>query len=189
MAEISIAGNMKQGFDFSKDKQVTIGFLTAFKVGELELEADFPLYDPTEDAEATVVGVINHASWSTNKTDGIEISAQVSLKNKKSLKEALLGSLKNGDVECEFRMLEYDSSPDQKKYYVSFSTGDAAVNGSLERSGANLNISVSDTPDPTVQQPENYTLTFRVVPDQQDQDLHMAVGVGANFVKQWGVKA
>ena len=189
MAAIALNTDIKQGFDFSKDKQVPIGFLTAIKIGNLELADDFPLYNPVEDAEERVVGVISHAHWSTDKTSPIDISAQVSLENKKLLKEALLGSLPNGDVEFEFKMLEYDSSPDQKKYYTSFSTGDAAVNCSLMRNGANLNIQIADVPSPEVQQPSNFRLDFAVVPDQVDQDLHVAVGVGANMAKQWGVNA
>ena len=189
MAGISLNGNIKQGFDFSKDKQVTIGFLTSLKVGNLELTPDFPLYDPVEDAEEKVVGVMGHVEWNTDKTSPIAFSAQVSLDNKKAMKEALLGALPNGDAEVEFRMLEYDSSPDQKKYYVSFSTGDNPVNASLRKAGANLDISVDDAPTPEVQQPANFGLRFSLVPDQVDQDLHVAVGVGANMAKQWGVKA
>ena len=189
MAAITLNTDIKQGFDFSKDKQVPIGFLTAIKIGNLELAADFPLYNPVEDAEENVVGVVSYASWSTDKTEPIRVSAQVSLDNKKSLKEALLGSLPNGDVELQFKALEYDSSPDQKKYYTSFSSGDTPVNGSLLRNGANLDISIADNPSPEVQQPSNFRLEFAVVPDQADQDLHVSVGVGANMVKQWGVKA
>ena len=190
MSFIDIAADIKQGFDFSKDKQTTVGFLSSLKISTVDFEKDFPLYDPVEDADVNVVGVLQYASWSTNKTDEIDLSFQISLKNRKAIRQALMAALTSSHVEFEFRVCEYDSSPDQKKYYVSFSTGDEMLHGALrDEGGGTLRIDCADTPGSEVQQPENFTLNISVVPDQKDQNVHVAVGVGANMVKQWGVKA
>jgi len=188
MADVSITTSHKQGFDFSNDIQVPVGFVTALKIGEDELEADLKGKDPmspTDDIEA--VGMINNIYWSTEITGALEVSMQVSTQNKSTLKVALLQSLTNTKVEINFDVFEYDSIKDPQSYFLSCHSDDASLLGSIVKNNGQLALSVSDEPDTLVQQPQNFTVNLSIFPEPVDQAIHLAASETHKLVKQWGM--
>lgn len=181
-----------QGFNFSKDRQDVVGFITGLKINGADVPADITVKAPDDpDSDLKVVGVTTHVFWTTEVTGEIRFSAQVSTKTKNTFKELLLNTLKDSSIEIKFDVFEYDTTCTPQKYYKSFHTNDAAIKASLKKNGtaaaASLDIHIGNDADTEVQQPQNFTLTVGFVPEPEAQDLHMAVSNSAKFVKQWGI--
>jgi len=188
MPQFSRALDVYQGFNFKKDKQAPVGYITKLKVGEHELTADQEtIKDPEQPDKALgtkVVGVLNHYLWETGTTDAMYLAAQVSTANKQMISSALLGTWANVEVVFKYVIYEYD--PLQKKYFKS-SFVDAELKGILEKNGDELNLAIADDPSHEVQSPKNYTLQVGVKPQTLEQSVNVATGSGKNIVKQWGV--
>jgi hypothetical protein len=188
MPQFARSLDVYQGFNFKKDKQSSVGYITKLKVGDVELKADQEsIKDPEQPDKALaskVVGVLNHYLWETGVTDAMYFSAQISTNNKQSVAAALLGTWANVEVLFQYVIFEYD--PAQKKYFKS-SYIDAELKGILEKNGDDLNLSVADDPSHEVQSPKNYTLQLGIKPQTLEQTVNMATGSGKNLVKQWGV--
>ena len=178
-----------QGFNFKKDKQTPVGYITKLVVGDVPLEADqSTIKDPEQpgaDLGAKVVGVLSHFLWETGTTDAMYMSAQISTSNKQALAAKLLTDWTNMEVTFSYVVYEYD--PRQKKYFKS-NHQDAELKGILEKNGNDLNLTVADDPSREVQSPENYSFQIGVKPQPTAQAFHLATGVGQNFVKSWGLK-
>ncbi|MDY7233069.1 hypothetical protein [Hyalangium rubrum] len=188
MPQFSRALDVYQGFNFKKDKQSPIGYILSIKIGDQDLTADQEtLKDPEQPANALadkVVAVLNHYLWETGTTDAMYFSGQVSTANKQKLAEMILGSFSNIQVAFKYVVYEYD--PLAKKYFKS-NYVDAVVNGLLEKSGDELNISVADDPSAEVQSPKNYTFQIGIKPQTTEQSVNIATASSKNIVKQWGV--
>ena len=188
MPQFSRSLDVYQGFNFKKDKQNSVGYITKLKLGEIELVADQEtIKDPEQPDKALtnkVVGVLNHYLWETGTTDAMYLSAQVSTSNKQVLSAALMGTWSNIHVEFQYVVYEYD--PLQKKYFKS-NYIDAALKGILEKSGDDLNLSVADEESREVQSPKNFTLQVGIKPQTIEQSVNLATGSGKNIVKQWGI--
>ena len=102
MPQFARSLDVYQGFNFKKDKQTPVGYITALKVGDVTFVADQEtIKDPEQPDKAIaskVVGVLNHYMWATGITDAIYLSAQISTNNKQALAAALLGSWSNIEV-------------------------------------------------------------------------------------------
>jgi len=179
-----------QGFNFKKDKQTSVGYITKLKVGDVELAADqTTIKDPEQpgaDLGTKVVGVLSHYLWETGTTDAMYLSAQISTANKQSLSAKLLTDWTNMEVSFTYVVYEYD--PREKKYFKSNHL-DAELQGILEKNGNDLNLTVADDASREVQSPENFTLQIGIKPQTKEQVVHMATGVGKNLSKQWGISA
>ena len=188
MPQFSRALDVYQGFNFKKDRQAPVGFITKFNVGGTDFAADQEtLLDPLSPASKLgehVVGVISHVLWETGTTDAMYLSAQVSTANKQKLAELLFGAWSNVEVKVKFDVYEYD--PLKKQYFKSM-WSDAELDGVLEKNGDALNLSVADDPSHEVQSPKNFTLQVGVKPQTKEQSVNMSTGTGKNVVKQWGV--
>jgi hypothetical protein len=188
MPQFSRALDVYQGFNFKKDKQSSVGYITKLKLGDIELVADQEtIKDPEQPDKALankVVGVLNHYLWETGITDAMYLSAQISTNNKQVLSAALMGTWANIQVEFQYTVFEYD--PLQKKYFKS-NYIDAALKGILEKNGDDLNLSVADEPSTEVQSPKNFTLQVGIKPQTLEQTVNLATGSGKNLVKQWGI--
>jgi hypothetical protein len=188
MPQFSRALDVYQGFNFKKDKQSSVGFITKAKIGDIELTADQEtLTDPEQPDKplaAKVVGVLNHFLWETGITDAMYLSAQISTSNKQILSAALMGTWANVNVEFKYVVYEYD--PLAKKYFKSSFT-DAALKGILEKNGDDLNLSVADDPSHEVQSPKNFVCQLGIKPQTLEQAINLATGSGKNIVKKWGV--
>jgi hypothetical protein len=188
MPQFARSLDVYQGFNFKKDKQAPVGFVTKLKVGEHELAADQEtIRDPEQPDKALgtkVVGVLNHFLWETGYTDAMYMSLQISTGNKQMVAAALMGTWSNVEVGFSYVVYEYD--PLKKKYFKS-SYADAELKGILEKNGDSLNLSVADDPSNEVQSPKNFTLQVGIKPQTLEQSVNMATGSGKNIVKQWGV--
>ena len=188
MPQFARSLDVYQGFNFKKDKQGPVGFLTKMKVGDIELKADQEtIKDPEQPDKALadkVTGVLSHYLCEMGTTDAMYFSAQISVSNKQAIAAALLGTWSN--VECKFKYVIYEYDPAQKKYFKS-NYPDAELEGILEKNGDDLNLAVADDPSNEVQSPKNYTLTIGIKPQTEEQTFNVATGVEKNIVKAWGV--
>jgi hypothetical protein len=179
-----------QGFNFKKDKQNPVGFVTKLQLGDVPLAADqSSIKDPEQPGQnigANVVGILNHYLWETGTTDAMYLSMQVSVKNKTDLTAKLLTDWTNMEVAFAYVIYEYD--PVEKKYFKSNWT-EPELKGILEKNGDELNLTVADDPSSEVQSPKNFTLQVGIKPQTTEQTVNMATGVNKNVSKIWGVTA
>jgi hypothetical protein len=188
MPQFARSLDVYQGFNFKKDKQAPVGYITKLKVGDVDLVADQEsIKDPEQPDKALahkVVAVLNHYLWETGITDAMYFSAQISTSNKQTISAALLGTWANVEVQFTYTIYEYD--PHAKKYFKS-NFIDAELKGILEKNGDDLNLSVADEESREVQSPKNFTLQVGIKPQTLEQTVNLATGSGKNIVKQWGV--
>jgi hypothetical protein len=190
MPQFARSLDIYQGFNFKKDKQTPVGYVTKLELGgDLKLEPDqLSIKDPMQpgvDLGSKVVGVLNHYLWETGITDAMYMSMQVSVGNKTKLAAKLLTDWTSMDVTFAYVVYEYD--PVKKKYFKSNWT-EPELKGILEKNGDDLNLTVADDPSNEVQSPKNFTLQIGIKPQTEEQTVHMATGDGFNLSKLWGVK-
>jgi hypothetical protein len=189
MAHFTKSLDVKQGFNFDKDKQEKVGFLLSMKVGDNgELTADLQqLTDPANPTEKSVnaVAVLSSFDWNTGATDAIYLTGQVSSGNRQKLSELLLQSRTNIEVTFKYAIYEYD--PRSKKFFQS-STTESELKGVVEKNGSDLNLDVADDPSSEVQSPQNYSFRAGIKPFPEPQEITLAVGETLKVQKQWGIK-
>lgn len=188
MPQFARALDVYQGFNFKKDKQAPVGYITKLKIGDLVIKADLEtIKDPETPDKALkdkVVGVLNHYLWETGVTDAMYFSGQITTANKQELSAKLLGVMSNVEVLFQYVVYEYD--PLQKKYFKS-NFVDKEMKGLLEKNGDELNVAVADDPSTEVQEPKNFTIQIGIKPQSLEQSVNIATASGKNIVKQWGV--
>lgn len=175
-----------QGFNFKKDKQKSVGFLTKLKIGDTEIKADLACKDPTNPAaDVKAVAVLSDVLWETGVTDAVFFTGQVSVSNRQEIAMLVYNSMVNVLTTFQFVVYEYD--PKEKKYYLCFHSNSKDMDGLLEKRGEDLNLSVADDAATEVQSPLNFTFNTGIKPQPKAQDLQVAVGSGKNFAKAWGL--
>ncbi|CAM3111276.1 hypothetical protein G4177_15230 [Corallococcus sp. ZKHCc1 1396] len=188
MPQFSRNLDVYQGFNFKKDKQTPVGYITALTIGGVALKADQETIKDPENPDAAiadkVVAVLNHYLWDTGVTDAMYFSGQVSVANKQAVAEMLLGKFSNIEVVIKYVVYEYD--PLGKKYFKS-NFLDAEIKGLLEKNGDELNMAVADNESREVQSPKNYTFTLGVKPQALEQSLNLATSSTKKLAKKWGV--
>jgi hypothetical protein len=156
------------------------------KIGEMELSADFTLKDPeSNQKDMKAVGVLSYAGWSVSPTDPVNISLQLSETAKNKIDTLTKKSLSNIEVEMEFDCYNYDTS--KKKYFKNFHTNEAEIKGLIMGQGNDLAIRIELSPNPVVQEPQNYTLNLSVKPQSKAQNLHYLSSVDDKLVLAWGI--
>jgi hypothetical protein len=180
--------DVKQGFNFDKDKQEKVGFLTSLKIGDQELAADMatimdPL-NPTQAIASGVMAVLSSYDWNTGSTDSMYFSGQISTENRQKIAEMLLGTWSNVTVEFTFSVYEYE--PSKKKFFKAAYV-DNPLKGLLEKNGTDLNLDVADDPSHEVQVPQNYTFRIGIKPKSEEQQVNLAVGAERKVAKKWGI--
>lgn len=180
-----------QAFNFRRDVHDKVGHVTELKIGEDEngdLAADLTLRDPIagdDTSEVKVVGVISSYHWEGGYAQPIQIAMQISRENKKKLATLLHTTMKSVKVTINYEVFEYDR--DAEVFYKSVHTNDGTLNAILQVQGTERVIYLSDTPGTEVENPTNYQLVVGMVPDEEQQEIHIAVSDTAKFVKPWGV--
>ena len=178
-----------QGYNFKKDKQTSVGFITKLKLGDKVFDADQTCKNPTKPEEdIKAVAVLSDIMWETGVTDAIYVSGQVSVINKQYIQELIYNTMTNVICEFQFSVFEYDPAQDKKKYYLCFHSNNKDMKGLLEKKGDELNITVADDASTQVQSPMNYAFQSGIKPQPDTQALQVAVGDGKNFTKAWGLK-
>jgi hypothetical protein len=188
MPQFNRSLDVYQGFNFKKDRQSSVGYITSLKVGDITLAADQKSIkdpeQPDKDLASKVVGVLNFYQWDTGVTDAMTLFAQISTDNKQTLSSALYGSWSNVQVEIHYVVYEYD--PKAKKYYKS-NTVDSVLKGLVAKQGDKLQLEVADDPSTEVESPKNFTMQIAIKPQTLEQTVNIATASGKNIVKQWGV--
>ncbi len=187
MPHFSKVLDVKQGFNFDKDKQERVGYLLAMKVGDKDLTADLTtIVDPEKPTDKIkgVVAVLNNFMWETGPTDALHLSGQITTANRQTLAQMLLGSWTN--IEVSFKYVVYEYDPLAKQFFKA-SFVDDALKGIIEKSGNDLNIDVADDASMEVQSPQNYAFRIGIKPQPSEQTINLAVGVKKNVTKKWGI--
>lgn len=176
-----------QGYNFKKDIQTPVGFITALKVGDVTLKADQTCKDPmAPETDLAVVAVLSGSLWELGVTDAHYFSGQISVYNKQQVQMLTYKDLTKVDCEYTFTVYEYD--PIEKKYFKCLlPTDDTTLKGILEKTGGDLNITVSDDASPEVQSPENYSFQIGIKPQPEAQTVTVATSFSDKVVKSWGL--
>jgi len=186
MPQYAKALDIYQGYNYKKDKQTPVGYITKIKIGDQDLTADQACKDPKNPTtDLKVVAVLNNFLWHTGVTDAVYFSGQISTKNKQSV--ALLALTNLTKIDCVFQFTVFDYDPLQKQYFEGCWSNSADMNGILEKNGDELNISISDDASTEVQSPMNYTFQVGIKPQPSAQNLNIATSVSDKVVKAWGL--
>lgn len=187
MPEFRKVVDIYQGYNFKKDKQSTVGFITKLSLGASTLAADQTCKLPTNpDTDVKVVAVLSDVLWETGVTDAVYFSGQISVANRQAIAQLVYQTMTDITGMFQFSVFEYD--PLQKKYFPCFHSNSVDMKGILEKRGDELNFSVADLASTQVQSPENYAFNIGIKPQPSTQALQMAVGEGKNFAKLWGLQ-
>lgn len=188
MPTFSKSLDIYQGYNFKKDVQTPVGFITALKIGDVTLKADQTCKDPmAPETDLTVVAVLSGSMWELGVTDAHYFSGQVSVYNKQQVQMLTYKDLTKVDVEYKFSVYEYD--PIEKKYFKCLlPTDDATLKGILEKNGSDLNLSIADDASSEVQSPENYAFQVGIKPQPEAQTVTVATSFSDKVVKSWGLK-
>lgn len=188
MAEFSKALDVYQGYNYKKDVQTPVGFITSLKIGDQELKADQTCKDPTApETDVKAVAVLSGAIWQLGVTDALYFSGQVSTTNKQSVLMLTYKDMTKVDIECKFDVYDYD--PVEKKYFkCMLPTDGATLKGILEKNGSDLNVGVAEDKSREVQSPENYAFHIGIKPQPQAQTVTIATSFTNKVVKSWGLK-
>jgi hypothetical protein len=188
MPQFSRALDVFQGFNFKKDKQNSVGYIVSMSIGGQALTADLETIKdpekPGDNLSGNVVAVLNHYLWETGVTDAIYLSGQVSTGNKQLLASMLLGTFSS--IEVVFKYVVYEYDPLAKKYFKS-NFLDKELNGLLEKSGDDLNLSIADDESREVQSPKSFTFQIGIKPQASEQSINVATADTKNIAKKWGV--
>lgn len=188
MPDLNFNCSVYQGFNFKKDIQDHVGHVTELKIGDAEaLKADLNVTDPvniTKDP-IPVVGVMSGIHWSTGYAEPVFMGFQVSLANKTAVATMLHKTLSNTEVKFKFNVYEYD--PKEKTYFLCFHSKDTLMKGLVLKSGGDLDLDISTTQSGEVESPKNFSMSIGIMPQDEQQELHLAVDNSAKFVKQWGI--
>jgi hypothetical protein len=180
--------SVKQGFNFDKDKQDKVGFLTLLQPAGQELEADLAgIKDPERPTAllgSGAVAVLSSFDWNTGSTDAIYFSGVISTENRQNMAELLLGTWSGIEVEFEFSIYEYEPT---KKAYFRAAYADKPLRGVIERTGSGLELEVSGDPSQEVQSPQNYAFRIGIKPQSVNQKVHLYVGEQRKVTKKWGI--
>jgi hypothetical protein len=186
MAEYRRSLDIYQGYNYKKDKQTPVGFLTKITIGGTALTADQTCKDPTNPtSDLKVVAVLSGVLWETGVTDPTYFSGQISATNRQNVALMVINSLTKIDVVYQFSVYDYD--PVAKKYFLAFQSNSTDMNGLIEKRGDDLNLSVADDAGTEVQSPENYAFQIGIKPQPSAQTLHIATADQKVVVKSWGL--
>ena len=178
--------DLYQGYNYKKDKQTPVGYITRLQIGPQALAADQTVRDPTDPTrDLKVVAVLSEVLWETGVTDAVYLSGQISTANRQNTLLFLPSDPANIQVVFQFAVYDYD--PLAKKYFLAFHSHGTDLHGTLEKRGDDLNLAVADDPSREVQSPENYAFQIGIKPQPTTQALHLATAYQKDIVKAWGL--
>ncbi len=188
MALTHLDCSIEQGFNFQKDTQSRVGYITSLTIGKEEFKADFKVTDPVEmdpDTKKDVVGVLELVYWQGGYVDPIFYYFRVSTSNKVIGK--VLVDTKLDDTTVEINYVIYDYDPVEKKHYPSFHSEEATLKGLISKNGESLDIEINQDNSKDIEAPLNYYMSLGVMAANEKQKAHYAQSVDAKYVKQWGM--
>jgi len=188
MAEISKECSVVNAFNFKKELQERIGHVTELKIGDKSFKADFTkgIRDPETEKEVNAVGVISSYYWAGGYAESMSFTFQVSITNKTEVADLLHTKLKSIAAEIAFNIYEYD--PEKKQFFKCVHTGGKEVKCLLQLEGDERVLYLSDEPGMEVQQPMNFQVNLGLVPEDEQQDIQVALSTSKKFTLPWGVE-
>jgi len=196
-AELSYTCSVRQGFNFEKDAQDTVGFVTAMTVSGQKLKADITVTDPLkiDSGKISVVGVLSRTTWQGGYADPLALVMQVSAANKDVISSLVHQKLSNTKVNIQFVVYQFDQEAKEAQYFKAFHSNEKDLECLIEKgpassssSSAPLVIAIATDPDGVVQSPRNYGFSLCAVPQDKAQELHFAIGLGKAMVKRFGIE-
>jgi hypothetical protein len=186
MPEFRKQCDIYQGYNFKKDKQTTVGFITSMTIGGTTIAVDTTCKDPTNPtSDLKVVGVCSDVLWELGVTDAVYFTSQVSVYNRQTIMDLIINTMTNIEVVYKFIVYEYD--PVAKVYFKTFHCNDTDMKGVLEKKGEDLNLTVAEDCSTQVQSPINFTMNIGVKPQPSAQTLTVCSSSTKNVVKSWGL--
>ena len=188
MASSDYECSIRQGYNFARDQQVSVGHLVNIKIGGKDLAQDTTLTGPdTLKNDVTVVGVMSNMSWNGGYADPLYINCNISTSNQSSVLVLKHTTLVNTEIEFNFNIFTFD--PIKKKYYKCFHDDGKVMKGLILKQGSDLVMDVAEYNDTTVPSPLNYNFLIAIMPSEDAaQTIHMAVSETDKFTKIWGVE-
>jgi hypothetical protein len=179
--------DVTQGYNYKKDVQTNVGYITTISVGGTALAADqTTVKDPLNSSNnITVVAVVSDVQWDIGVTDAVYFSGQVSVYNRQTVLGMIYNTLTSFAVTFQFDIYEYDLVAD--KYFKCFTCAGTTMNGLLEKRGDDLNLTVADDRSTQVQSPANFAFSIGIKPQPSAQSLTIATADQKNIVKPWGL--
>jgi len=181
--------NYMYGFNIDPNRKEKVGYLMEWNGGGMNLEADIEVWDPmNDDGKVTCVGLIEFYEFGGGALDPITIKTWVSTANATIVSTTLKSTLKTTD--CNFKWLILDFDEEEKCWYEAAPQEDT-VNGNLNSTGGNLQVSVEDTPQKIAENIDTniYSFYFQSVPAANENfALPFSKGKTGKFVKNWGIK-
>src|SRR4051812_47952128 len=117
MPEYNRKLDIYQGYNYKKDVQLPVGYITKIKVAGTDITADQTCKDPTNPtSDLKVVSVLSGALWETGVTDAVYLKGQISAPQRQTIAALVLNSLTSVEVVFQFSVYDYD--PVAKKYYL-----------------------------------------------------------------------
>jgi hypothetical protein len=185
MPQFTRVCDVYQGYNYKKDQQATVGYITKMTVGDVAMDVNQTVKNPTQaTADYKVVAVLNQFDWSAGPTDALYFSGNIAISNKQKL--VLLSFSDMVKVAVVFQFTVYEFDPVAEKYFKS-ATCDADLNGILEKSGSNLALDVANEPSTEVQSPLNFVFNIGIKPQPSAQKITLASGDAKNVVRAWGI--
>lgn len=187
MAESSFNCSVRQGFNFEKDAQVTVGHIKQLEISGQPFAADIDVTDPenVEAGKVKVVGVLSSIYWGGGYSDPVQFSVQVSNDNQKALAALIHKKMSNTEVKFEFNVYDYDFKA--KKYYRCLHCNDTALEGLVMKQGGELLFRSSNEASTEVVSPKNFTLSLGVMPAEKEMQIHLGFSDTDKWAKQFGV--
>ena len=138
MAHLDYVCDVRQGFNFEKDVQNPVGFVTALTVCGQKLDADITVTDPLKiDAgKLKVVGVLSTASWLGGYADPLYVAMQVSGANKNVLSSLVHQKLSNTKLAIRFVVYQFDQEAKDAQYFKAFHSNDKDLECLIEKGRA-----------------------------------------------------
>lgn len=174
--------DLYQGFQLNSSKSTPIGFITKLKISGYALSSDLVVTNPLNTIQTfNTVSVLAQVKWEMGQGDSIYLSGQVSGPNKQLLTWLIYNGITKIDVEAEVMVFEYNSAI--QAYDWSFGHKEI-LQGVLEKTGDELNLSVSDDASPEVRIPENFSFIIGFKPTVK-QTISLCVS-GRCTLRPWG---
>ena len=187
MPELSFSCSVSQGFNFLKDSQDRVGHINSLKIAGQDMVSDISVDDPENAGGDSLkaFGVVSSIYWEGGYADAVQFTCQVSTENKKALATLVHTTMTNTEVEMEFTIYDYD--PEQKQYYKCLHCEGTPLLCLIQKSGGELSMAIDNEEAMEVVSPKNFTFSLGCMPQDQEQQIHVAVSVSDKFVKQFGV--
>jgi hypothetical protein len=158
-ASIDFTLNVDNGFAFSSDVHIAVGYITAWTLGSTALPADLSVQNPTNPAQfMNVVAVLSSETWTGNATNPISFDFRVSPNNRDEILISLATTNQPPVPALNFQIYNYDSELDV--WYLAFGPEGGQPVSTVVAASPALTVASSAASDPA--SPVNYagSVTF-----------------------------